>query len=132
MDGLTLELALKDDDWEFIRQLRNDVKNLDGFIDIKYIDKEQQKLYSLKHACEYWICWKNSERVGFIGCVDKDIRVCVKHEYKKQGIGKFMILEMLEVFKHRKDQAKIKIDNEASKKLFESCGFKLKYYVYEP
>jgi len=27
--------------------------------------------------------------------------------------------------------AKVKIDNEASRKLFESCGFKKKYYILE-
>ena len=27
--------------------------------------------------------------------------------------------------------AKVKIDNEASVKLFESCGFKKKYYILE-
>jgi RimJ/RimL family protein N-acetyltransferase len=32
---------------------------------------------------------------------------------------------------HPNAQAKVKIQNEASRKLFEKCGFKMKYYLME-
>ena len=32
---------------------------------------------------------------------------------------------------HPASEAKVKIENEASIKLFESCGFKKKYYILE-
>ena len=45
------------------------------------------------------------------------------------GVGKFMINEIMKIFP--KSYAKVKIENEASLKLFESCGFEKKYYVLE-
>lgn len=119
-----------EDDWEFIRQLRTDPKNVDGFVQQTPITKEQQKKYMLNHVNDYWIGWLNGVRVGFIGVVDEDIRVCVDDAYKGKGIGKWMVNNLDKVYNKNKS-AKVKVKNIASQKLFESCGYKLKYYIYE-
>ena len=64
---------------------------------------------------------------GFIGIVNDDIRVGVKRQYRKMGIGKFMINEFCNIFEI--NHAKIKINNIVSQKLFESCGFKKTFYI---
>lgn len=116
--------------WEFVRRLRNDPKNLSGFINKNKITKRDQEKYMEKYAKAYSICLLNNQiPVGFVGSIDGDIRVCTDNKYKNQGIGRFMIKN----FTKNKNNlfAKIKINNISSIKLFESCGFKRKYFIYE-
>lgn len=115
--------------WEFIRKLRLDPKNTKGFIQTATITTKEQKSYMTKNSQYYRVCLLNDIPVGFIGSIDNDIRICVDDKYKRQGIGKFMILKSIELWPE--SVAKIKIDNIASQKLFESCGFKLKYLTYK-
>ena len=77
----------------------------------------------------YLICIDNDEIIGFIGHVDNDIRLATKKTYQKKGVGKFMVEGFMKKFPE--SFAKVKIDNEASRRLFESCGFKKKYYILE-
>ena len=54
----------------------------------------------------------------------------IRHpDFQKRGIGKFMINELMA--RHPQSVAKVKIENEASLRLFESAGFKKKYYILE-
>lgn len=116
--------------WEFVRLLRTDPQNLSGFVQSSNITQKQQKEYMSKYNKNYMICLWNDIPVGFIGEINGDIRVCTDNSYKQKGIGKFMVLEFVK--KHPDVFAKIKIDNISSLKLFESCGFKKKYYILEP
>lgn len=116
--------------WEFVRQLRTDIKNTDGFIQQVNITEEEQIKYMEKYHSNYFICLLDDIPVGFIGEIDGDIRVCTDHNYKNKGIGKFMVIELLKLKKNI--FAKIKINNDASKKLFESCGFSTKYIIMTP
>jgi len=59
--------------------------------------------------------------------VNGDIRIGVSNKFKRKGIGKFM-LQNFKKFEQIK-QVKIKVDNEASIKLFESLGFKKNLYI---
>ncbi len=125
-----MELVLnKPEYWEFIRTLRNhpDVKG--GFIQQGDIERESHEKYMLKYGLFFYICLIKDEPAGYVGVIDGDIRVATHPDFQGNGVGKYMInsLERLAPEAY----AKVKIDNEASVKLFEACGFKKKYYILE-
>jgi len=108
--------------WEFIRIVRNDPEMQKGFVEIVNITTEQQIKYMNKYGDGYYICLnENNEPIGFIGEVNDDIRVAVIVDFQRKGIGKFMVNEFMKI--RPNSYAKMKFDNIASKKLFESCGF---------
>lgn len=113
--------------WEFVRLLRNDERVLDGFIESIYITEEMQFNYMSNHSQFYKIALVGSNPAGYVGVIDDDIRVCTHPNYQGKGIGKFMINECIKIWPNA--FAKIKLDNEASIKLFESCGFIKKFYI---
>lgn len=108
--------------WDFIRRLRSDPKIQIGFVEKVNISPEQQAEYMAKYEDCYFICLSEDQKpIGFIGEVKNDIRVAVINEYQKMGVGKFMVNELMRL--RPNSYAKMKFDNIASKKLFESCGF---------
>lgn len=108
--------------WEFIRKVRNDPEIQTGFVEQVNITSEQQVKYMEKHNNDYYICLDvNDDPIGFIGDVDDDIRVAVIKKWQGMGVGKFMVKEFMKLKPNC--YAKMKHDNIASKKLFESCGF---------
>ena len=113
--------------WEFVRTLRNNPKVSDGFIQSKYITKTQQKKYMKKYSDCYRICLKEDVPVGYVGVIENDIRICTHPDYQKLGIGSFMLDNILKEFPHA--EAKIKINNIASMKLFEKNGFKKTFTI---
>lgn len=115
--------------WEFVRKLRLDPRVSDGFIKTTQITPEQQILYMNEYASCYRVCLLNEEPAGYVGVIDNDIRVCTHPDYQGQGVGKFMISKCKEIWPD--SFAKVKIDNQVSVKLFESCGFVKKFYVLE-
>jgi len=114
---------------EFIRQLRNDSRVIHGFIETSYITEEQQKEYMKKYSDCFFICLIDNKPAGYIGVINDDIRVATHPDYQKLGVGKFMLEQIKNKFPNA--LAKIKITNEASLKLFQSSGFKIKYYLLE-
>ena len=115
--------------YEFTRLLRSDQRVQDGFIENVNITEEQQDKYMQKHIDNYIIALYNGEPAGYAGSIDDDIRVCVHPDFHKKGIGKALIQELMVRFPN--SFAKVKIENEASRALFESCGFKVKYWLME-
>jgi GNAT superfamily N-acetyltransferase len=115
--------------WEFIRQLRMDPRVISGFVKTTPITPAMQSKYMKYHANDYRIALLDGIPVGFVGVIEGDIRVCTHPEYQGIGIGKFMIKECIKVWPNA--FAKIKINNEASIKLFQNCGFKKKYVILE-
>ena len=113
--------------WEFVRILRNDNRVINGFIKSDYITKEMQKLYMSNYFSCYYIALVDGKPAGFVGVIEDDIRVCTHPDYQGMGVGKFMINRCIE--KKPSAFAKVKLDNEASIKLFESCGFTKKFYI---
>ena len=107
--------------WEFIRKVRNDPEMQKGFVEQVDITPEQQEKYMQKYNDNYYICLYDSKPVGFIGEIDDDIRVAVIPSMQGMGLGKYMVNEFMKL--RPNSYAKMKHDNVASKKLFESCGF---------
>ena len=114
---------------DFIRILRSDSRVQDGFIEVVNITKEQQDKYMKKYNDNYIVALYDGEPAGFAGSIEDDIRVCVHPDFHKKGIGKALIQELMVRFPS--SFAKVKIENEASRALFESCGFEIKYWLME-
>ena len=115
--------------YDFIRILRSDPRVQDEFIEVVNITQEQQNKYMEKYSDNYIVALYDGEPAGFAGSIDSDIRVCVHPDFHKKGIGKALIKELMVRFPD--SFAKVKIENEASRALFESCGFKIKYWLME-
>lgn len=114
--------------WDFIRTLRMNESVVNGFITNIFISVEDQKKYMLKYNNNYYIAILDEQPVGFVGVIDDDIRICTHPDFQKNGIGKFMLSSISKLIPTA--FGKIKINNESSKKLFESCGFTPKYLIY--
>ena len=108
--------------FDFIRILRTHKENTKGFFEQVEISSEQQYKYMEKHKNDYLICIDENETpVGWIGIVENDIRFCVDPLFKNNGIGKFMLLELIKI--HPNGEAKVLLENQASNKLCQSIGF---------
>lgn len=115
--------------WEFIRELRNTKGVKEGFIQQEEIDKISHATYMLKHNDNFWICLDNDTPIGYVGVIEDDIRVATHPDHQGRGVGGFMINEVMNT--HPTAVAKVKLENEASIKMFEKCGFKKRYYILE-
>tara|TARA_R110001583_G_scaffold26360_1_gene94985 strand:- start:83 stop:469 length:387 start_codon:yes stop_codon:yes gene_type:complete len=116
--------------WEFIRNLRNMDGVKQGFIRQEKIKKDSHKEYMKKYGDYFYICLDENKPIGYIGLIDNDIRVATIPEYHRKGVGTFMVNELIKIC-GADIVAKVKINNEASLKLFQRCGFKIKYYLLE-
>ena len=115
--------------WEFIKTIRNLDGVRQGFVQQKEITDIEQATYMLQYNDNFWICLADDNPSGYVGVIDGDIRVAVHPEFQGKGIGSFMINQIMIV--HPNAYAKVKLDNDASLRLFEKCGFKKKYYLLE-
>tara|TARA_Y100000310_G_scaffold344008_1_gene454519 strand:+ start:4255 stop:4629 length:375 start_codon:yes stop_codon:yes gene_type:complete len=113
--------------WADVLEIRNE--NREGFGNTGIIAASSHHLYMTKHSKNYLICTHLKKVIGFIGHIDNDIRLATRKEYQRRGVAKFMVEGFME--KYPDAFAKVKPNNEASLKLFESCGFKKKYYILE-
>jgi len=116
--------------WEFVRALRMDPRVIGGFIETADVTPDQQKRYMAAHWQNYFIATIDGVPAGFIGSVDGDIRVCTHPDFQRRGVASFMLRELMRRFPDA--VGKVKIENEASKKLFEANGFRPRYVIYEP
>ena len=114
--------------WEFVRILRNDKRVLDGFINSTYITKEMQEDYMKNHQQFYRIALIDNQPCGYVGVINNDIRICTYPNFQGKGVGKFMLKEIMKIFPNA--YGKVKINNEASRKLFSSVGFKEKFIIF--
>tara|TARA_R110000824_G_scaffold279892_1_gene467989 strand:+ start:510 stop:890 length:381 start_codon:yes stop_codon:yes gene_type:complete len=115
--------------WEFIRQLRNDERVKGGFIQQDHIAQENHSKYMEKYGKNFYICLIEGRPAGYVGVIDRDIRVATHPDYQGKGVGKFMINALMKLYPD--SLAKVKIENKASLRLFEACGFRKKYYILE-
>ena len=79
------------------------------------------------YSKSYRIALVDDRPAGYVGVIDNDIRVCTHPDYQGKGVGKFMINESMKIWPDA--IAKVKVNNKASLKLFEACGFKKNYYI---
>ena len=115
--------------WDFIRDLRDHPEVKGGFISQKDISDKEHYRFMEKHELNYYVCLVDDNPAGFVGVISGDIRVATHPDYQGMGVGKFMINELMKIYP--KSYAKIKLNNKASIRLFETCGFKKKYYILE-
>ena len=115
--------------WDFIRDLRNNPKVKKGFIKQEFISRKEHIKFMSKHGLKFFVCLVNDKPAGYAGVIDGDIRVATHPDFQGMGVGKHMINRLMVMFPD--SHAKVKLDNEASVRLFESCGFKKKYYILE-
>jgi RimJ/RimL family protein N-acetyltransferase len=113
--------------WEFIRNLRNSDSVNHGFIETDYISYDQQIKYMSVHGKNYYIIEFKSSPIGYIGDVNKDIRICIHPDFQNKGYGTEAIKEFHKLFPD--SLAKIKIDNNQSLKSFENAGYKITYFL---
>jgi GNAT superfamily N-acetyltransferase len=119
-----MELVMCTSDyWEFVRNLRMDERVIDGFIETIPITEQQQINYMLNNAQYYRIALVDGTPAGYVGVISDDIRVCTHPDFQGMGVGKFMINECMNIWPTA--YAKVKYGNEASSKLFLSCGFEM-------
>ena len=113
--------------WDDILEIRNE--NREGFGNSDIIPPEDHFKYMTQNFKNYLICIHLRKVIGFIGHLENDIRLGTRKEYQRRGIAKLMVESFMK--KYPEAFAKIKLDNGASLKLFERCGFKKKYYILE-
>ena len=114
-------------EWSDILEIRNLTSH--GFGNTCEVDKETQFLLYEKVLQGLHSRRVRGKIVGFGGVIDDDIRVAVHPDHQGLGIGKDIIYNLS--LKYPNAFAKVKLDNEASLKLFESCGYKKKWYIME-
>ena len=86
-----------------------------------------QQEYMEKYSNCFRVALLDNEPVGYVGVIEDDIRVCTHPDHQGRGVGKFMINKCMEIWPTA--FAKVKVDNQASLKLFESCGFTKSFYI---
>lgn len=104
----------------FIRDLRNN--NRKQFVKQHTIGVDEHLEFMKLHGDNYKICLIDDTPVGFIGCVDGDLRLAVNEIYRGKGIGTWMIRESHKYWP--KATAKVKRENVGSILAFERAGLK--------
>ena len=125
---MKLELVLCTKEyWEFVRSLRMDPINQEGFFTVANITSEQQLNFMTHNWSKYKICLADREPAGYVGLLQgHEITYCVHPNFHGNGIGTFMIEEFSRPFGDI--DAYVKVDNIASQKVFEKLGWKKQIY----
>jgi hypothetical protein len=114
--------------FEFIRKLRNHPQLKVGFIQQEDISPLDHADYMLKHGNHYFICMLSGVPVGFIGVINDDIRLAVDPLFQNLGVAKFMVGEIVKIYPMA--QAKVKVTNSASLRLFQSLEFSEEFVIF--
>ena len=125
---MKLELVLCTKEyWEFVRSLRMDPINQEGFFTVANITSEQQLNFMTHNWSKYKICLADREPAGYVGLLQgHEITYCVHPNFHGNGVGTFMIEEFSRPFGDI--DAYVKVDNIASQKVFEKLGWKKQIY----
>ena len=109
--------------WEFIRTLRNMEGIREGFIQQEIISKEHHEEYMKKKSKYFYILLDKSVPICYIGIINNDIRIATHPDHQGKGVGSFAVNEIMKL--HPEAIAKVKIENKASLRMFEKCGFEI-------
>ena len=125
---MKFELVLcKEEYWEFVRLLRTNPINQEGFFTQAVITPEQQKNFMIHNWSKYKICLADGEPAGYVGLLQgHEITYCVHPNFHGKGVGSFMIEEFSKPY--GEVDAYVKIDNVASQKVFEKLGWEKQIY----
>ncbi len=113
--------------WEFVRLLRMDPINQEGFFTIANITPEQQKEFMIHNWSKYKICLADNQPAGYVGLLHgHEITYCVHPDFHGKGVGSYMIEEFSKPFSSV--DAFVKVENTASQKVFEKLGWEKQIY----
>jgi RimJ/RimL family protein N-acetyltransferase len=101
----------------------------EGFIQQEIISRKKHEKYMKKNSDFFWICLIENIPAGYIGVIEDDIRIATHPDYQGLGVATYMLNQIMRI--NPKAFAKVKINNKASLRLFEKCGFKKEYYLLE-
>ena len=111
--------------WQFVRHLRTDERNQNGFFSQVNISERDQEIFMQKNFENYKVCIMDEIPVGYVGLIKgKEITYCTHPDYNNRGIGTFMVQEFSKLYKNI--EALVKIENVASQKVFEKLGWEKK------
>lgn len=111
---------LKPEWYEFIRNLRNEEKQ--AFLQQTEIDETTHLKFMDRHKDNFFVATVDGKPAGYVGVVDDDIRLAVSSEFRRKGIGIFLLKEIIK--KYPEARARVKVKNEPIFKLCLKCGLK--------
>jgi ribosomal protein S18 acetylase RimI-like enzyme len=118
--------------WEFIRCLKNTDAARANSVSSHVITPDEHKNYMNRYGEQYFICLKEDTPVGYVGANARGyISIAVAEFARGQGLGKFMLKTYCSYEDNATRRAIVSTSNDASLALFESCGFKKRYYIFE-
>ena len=129
--GISLKIV-KEEDWDFVLDLRNEKNFRKYFQNQKHIEKNEHYEYLNKQKNNpnffNWIICDNSDDVGYVRILDNDVSIMIKPSHHGKGIGTMVLSHLLKYgFKklhlHRISAEVIEY-NENSIHLFEKSKFK--------
>jgi len=109
--------------WNFVKNIRTNEENQNGFFSFFDITEEEQKTFMLMNHQNYKICISEDNiPLGYVGIINNnEITYCVDPKHKNKGVGTFMVKSFSENFKNM--SALVKLDNIASQKVFEKLNW---------
>lgn len=129
---------VKKSDWDYILKLRNEKSYRKNFVHqhtitleehTNFLNKQEKNLGFFNQI----ICYNNKD-VGYIRILDNDVGIIIEKQFQNKGIGVKALLLIESKAKDlgiKKLVARIFIQNETSKKIFEDNKYELKMYWYE-
>ena len=128
---------VKQADWDFILELRNDFYS-NFYQQTKPLLKKEHYEYMEKQKINpqfhHWIIEYQNKMAGYVRIHGQDIGIMVKKEYQNKGVASES-LKQLEKKAHQlgvpKLVAMVKVENESSKTIFLKNNYKLKMYWLE-
>lgn len=112
--------------WEDVRVLRNELRS--SFLQQHTITQREHNKFMSRYFITHRVAvTEEDEFIGYIGKVESDLRIAIKPEYQRRGIGSFLFKRFVEEFPNI--EIKVKEGNHPSLAFFNRMGFRIKYHV---